>query len=243
MRVAFWNVGDGPDFVKVMCLDRLSRRGSDVIVLSEVSDRSKLLSRWVARNDWYLWHGDRSPGAAAIAFLVYDGDTVIHRATHEATPRTDVGPFGAGPSVVKRKVVAEVDVVDDGGRLDILGTHLVASATRNRPGQRRQLATLLRRRRLYRRHIRALARLVRETAGEGRALLVVGDFNANPGARLLRPLRRLGLRQHIKRDTFGNDTYDQAYTLNADVSRVVVVPMPGHDHDAILVDVEPVAAK
>lgn len=246
MRLGFWNLGDGPGHTKWAGLTKLLAHGPDVIVVVEAADRHDLLSRWCAPRGWYLWQGDGRPGAASIAILVADPRAVLGRATYRGTRRTEVGAFGAGPDALKAKplqVLAwrDQDGGDEASRVDVIGLHAPASTTRRvpvgTPGRRTKLRTLRLRRRLARRLFARVIEVLDHGVGDW-PTLVVGDFNADPGSRLLRRFRRAGLVELVRRPTFKGKRYDQAW-LHMGVGRLVaVVPMPGHDHDGFVVDVQ-----
>lgn len=222
LTVATLNLGDGPDDRKAAALDRLVEQGVDVICLQEASDRRAMLRAWASANDWVLHHGD-TPGAGAVPILFREGLPVTETASREAVPRTFVGP-GAGPDTSKPKVVTSVRL-EDGEQ--VLNTHLTPSATR---------PWAWRRRRHYRRHIAVLKEMV-ENRERGRIILV-GDFNAPPTFRLLKPLLRLGMVQATPDATMGRRLIDHTWIKRGRVVSARVLEVPS-DHRAVIVTVAP----
>lgn len=202
LTIVTYNVGGGADTRKSADLDQLDAAGADVIALQECSDRGRMLTRWLEGHPgWRGYLGDGSDGAAATPIL---WRTVLGRPrchTSVAVPRRYVGPRGAGPGTVKRKVTNRIRIRVGRTRVHVLNAHLLPSATRRnlpRGETRRRLAH-------YRDHIAAILAVVARRHG---VVFVTGDFNAEPGWRLLKPMRRAGLRQDVTDPTHGRRVID-----------------------------------
>lgn len=231
MIVLFWN---GGRWWSAEALDRLAKN-ADVIVCAEVGDQVPLLAGWAAARGWYYHAGDGSPGSSRIAFLARSRSLVRYFETTVAHERLNVGDWGAGPEHVGPKVLNEVWLSDG---LVVVGTHLIASWSRRRPHGKAFRRSWRARRNAGRLHVAALVARVTELREAGHPVLVLGDFNARPGFRLLRPLRKL-MRQHVRYPTFKDGrTLDHAYTTDGVVvNACTVMTMPGRDHDALHLDV------
>lgn len=224
MIVRFWNIGRHP----VTDLARLS--GVGVIVLAEAGDRQPEIARWAKANGYRVYNGDGSEGASRITFLVARTAKVVRAHTTVAHPKVNVGRWGAGAGVnVGPKVINEIELP---GGLVILGTHLIASASRRPPLNREDRKAWRLRRRLYRQHIAELRDRVELLALKGKLVLCVGDFNARPSFSLLAPLRRI-MRQWVTEPTHTGRIIDHAWTHDLRVEESMVIPMPGGDHDAV----------
>lgn len=219
MKIATWNLGDGSDDTKARGLDRLVEHGADVICAQEAGDRQRLLATWCNKNAWHAWLGNEA-GAPSVPIL-WNPKTVTawNKGTTPATPATNVGKLGAGPSVMKPKVWNRVRFTSAGKPVVVINGHVVPSVY------------LPRRRALAKRHIAVLAEMARRRKGKV-PVVAVGDFNMKPGDRLARPLRRVGMRQRTRRPTHGSRTIDHVWTLGCD-GRTEVLPMPS-DHRAVL---------
>jgi endonuclease/exonuclease/phosphatase (EEP) superfamily protein YafD len=86
--------------------------------------------------------------------------------------------------------------------------------------------------------VRILAHLVRRRAEAGWNVVLVGDFNAEPGFRLLAPLRDLGLEQQTREPTHGHRVIDLAWTRGVRVIEGRVLALSS-DHRAAVITVEP----
>lgn len=217
------NLGDIPEHVLVARLDALRDEFEPhVIHCTEGGDRIRLLRLWAADHGYVVFEGDGTPGAASVPFLVRKHGVRVHgHGTVLAVKRRKVGR-GAGPSTSKTKVInwVIVQVLDEttgawGLLWQIFGTHMIASAMR-------PFAWL--RRIHYRRHMRVIVHTIRD-ARIHRMLLVM-DGNCDPGHKLEKPLRDLGLRQLVHEPTHDAHTYDQGWTnQDGDASTI-----DGSDH-------------
>lgn len=218
-RVGVANLGNGSAADVRMTLDRLKARGVRVAGLEEAGDRRPVVEDWCRDNGWTAFFGDGAEGAASTP-LVWDRRVdVANPGTRPATPPTNCGPLGAGPNTVKAKVWNHVRVRDAGLSFVFVNGHLPASLY------------LPRRRALARRQLAVLETMVRHRKGRV-PVVVVGDFNARPNALVLRPLRKLGMRQHTHQATHGKRTIDLTWTLGLD-AHAEVVNIPS-DHKAVV---------
>ena len=223
MKVATYNLGDGPDAAKVADLDKIAAHDADVICLQEAGDRQDVLRRWAKSRDWQVWFGSESmEGASSVPIL--HRITVGGKFSRLAVDSMWVGP-GAGPDVSKPKVVNGVRA----GRVAVLNTHFIASATRKDAEARR---------RHYRRQVAVLADMSRNRIRRDQCLVVAGDFNAEPDFELLDPLRALGLRQRVNGPTLGNRCVDLVWTHGLRAPDSIVIRGLSSNHDAPLVSVK-----
>lgn len=207
------NLGDGDWDRKAAMLTRLAHVGFKVICCQEGSDRQVQLLHWCQKNGFIYYPGNGSLGAAAVPILVHKSQTIQSKGTIEAHDSANAGPEGAGPNVVKRKVINWVRLA---GGWHIDNTHLVASSSYAQ-----------RRRPLYRRHIEAARRWL---SSKRCSVVFVGDFNAEASYSYLAPLRRF-LTQHVKAPTFDKRTIDLIWTKGCYVVKVVVLDVAS-DHNA-----------
>lgn len=222
VKVATWNIGDGPG--KTRDLDML-RKHAHVIGLQEASDRAADLDDFLSSHPrWALWRGDR-PGAAAVPVLYRSDRLELLDATGVlAVPPRFVGP-GAGPGVSKPKIVSTLHLRDkkSGGEFRVLNTHFIPSATRQLPGRRQHYAD----------HMAALVRLLDRLDGP---VILTGDFNAPPRFELLAPIwgRLTGWTDE---GTHGSRAIDHVVHTK-DVRGDVDVLATSSDHDAVVGDFE-----
>lgn len=220
--LATWNVGSRSDRDVARGLDRLKTRGVLIAGLDEAGDRRRIIEAWCKAEGWFAFFGDGSEGAASTPIIWDKRLDVTNPATRPATPATNTGRLGAGPDVVKAKVWNHVRVMGREPFVFISG-HLPASLY------------LPRRRALAKRQIAVLADMVEHRVGRV-DVIAVGDFNARPDALVLRPLRRLGMKQHSRGGTHGRRTIDHVWTLGLN-GRAEVVRMPS-DHKAVVFEIK-----
>lgn len=220
MRIATFNLGDGPDFAKSGGLTRLRERDVDIIGLQEAGDRHRMIDRWCEFTGWRAWFGE-GPGAASVPIL-WNPRTVRarHTGTTPATPATKVGPFGAGPSTMKAKVWNRARFASDAGTVAVINGHIVPSIY------------LPKRRRLAEQQIDVLAEMVQRRKGKV-PVVAIGDFNMKAHHDLADPLRELGMVQRTKQPTHGNRIIDHVWTLGIK-GDVDVLEMPSDHRAAIL---------
>lgn len=224
MKVATANLGNGSDAKVRNGLTRLKARGVQVAGLQEAGDRRRAIESWCRENKWDAFWGDGSPGASSTPIIYDRALDVSNKGTREATPRTYAGKAGAGPSTVKRKVWNHLRVDGDGPPFVFISGHLPASLYL--PGRRR----------LGKKMIAVLADMVKHREGKV-AVIAVGDFNSKPSALLLRPLRKLGMKQRTKGATHGRRTIDLVWTLGVE-GRTEVVDV-NSDHRAVVLSIKP----
>jgi endonuclease/exonuclease/phosphatase (EEP) superfamily protein YafD len=177
-----------------------------VLGLQECSDRGDVLTAFTRRTNRRVWVG-LAPGAPAVPILYHRSLDVEARFSRLAVPRMYVGR-GAGPSWSKAKAVTGIRV----GDLVVLNTHMIASLHASRL-----------RRLHYRIHVAVLVRMVRRRLRRGLRVVLIGDFNAEPDHRLLKPLRDLSMGQQTNRPTHGARMIDLIWTRRlSTVSRDVV---------------------
>jgi hypothetical protein len=225
---ATWNIGDGKDDLKERGLTRLLQHGADIIGLQEAGDREKMIKHWCHDHGWHLWLGE-GPGASSVP-IIWNPEVVkrLNTDTWPATPPTNTGRLGVGPSMVKAKVWNKVrfEILDDQDPTDLLFVNGHGPASVWAPKRRRlaedwvgELADRLEHRE-------------RSIDDDQADVLVVMDGNAKPGDRLWVPLRQLGMHQHTHDPTKGGRTIDLTWTLGCTGS-TEVIPMPG-DHRAAI---------
>lgn len=147
----------------------------------------------------------------------------------EAYPETRVGRWGAGPAVLKSGVDAFVRVY---GVL-FVDAHLAPSVTRRRPVDLAAREGWEKRRRLYRLEVEQLCDM---TAGS-HDVVIAGDFNAEWGHELMRPLARAGFKSW-SRPTHGRRSIDQ-FLVRGDVRVVGLRDVnTASDHDMLVAVME-----
>lgn len=221
MKVATWNIGDGPDNTKVRGLVKLVKAGVDVLGLQECGDRGDLLDEFCKRTGWHMWPGDGSPGASSVPILWNPATVKATRTgTNEATDPTWAP--GRGPDRVKAKVWNRVrlhPLHEHHAAIVVINGHLPASLYM--PGRRRIAV----------RQVAVLERMVEQRAGHVPVVALM-DGNSKPTDRLWKPLRQLGMVQRTHRPTHGRRTIDLIWTHGIG-GRVEVLDMPS-DHNAVV---------
>ncbi len=207
LTVATYNVGDGPGSRKVTDLLTLSQT-AHIIGLQEASDRNREIDTFLDATGWSLWAGDSSDGARAVP-LLWDPDvlTADYTETVEAVPPRYVGPKGAGPAKIKRKVLNIVRGEVAGWRLHVINTHFLPSVTRPMARGRRGLPRKewLARRQHWIEHVSAVEAEVDERTDQ---VIVMGDFNAEPNFELMPPMYVAGMVSDQDRATHGGRCID-----------------------------------
>lgn len=226
LTVATFNMGDGPDSVKITALDKLRDAGAQVICLQEAGDRKKVLTRWSADNGWNAFFGDGTAGASSVPILVTPDLKVTRFHSRLAVPARNVGE-GAGPDRSKAKVV-NVARIDGGWR--VLNTHMIASATRR--GSKYD-----RRRAHFHDHLAVLLDMLRRDTKATQ--ICVGDFNATPEFRMLEPMREIATQVVAGGGTHGRRMIDLAWVVRGRiVDKAQLLSRMSSDHKAVVVTVE-----
>lgn len=121
---------------------------------------------------------------AHIALLVRNDVSIGDWGYVPCTRRTNVGAWGAGPSVIAAKWLLWARVIVEGVPITFATTHMVPSVQRpaHTAAARRGLA---KRRALYGKHVQAVVKWADTITGP---LVIVGDWNATPDFALLQPL-------------------------------------------------------
>lgn len=228
LRVATYNVGDGPIHDKLNDLARLLHRQPHAVLLCEVGDRGILLAV-TARRHGYNLHRGSSDGQGKVAVLLRNDLPMLDSGYWPCSPRLFVGAWGAGPDVLDAKWIAWVRTKYAGRRLYIGATHAVPSVQRKSksPG-------LAKRRGLYALH---MARLRLWFTRRG-VKIVGGDFNATSDFFMLRGLKCTGLTVATQ-PSHGRRAIDQLWTkvrLAVRLRSVVALLDYSSDHRPVLAD-------
>lgn len=225
--VATFNLGNHPDRDVARGLDRIVGHGADIMGLQEAGDRTRLLLSWCTSSGWSYFGGNGEDGAPSTPIIWNPAAVrVSHKGTRPATPATDCGRLGAGPSVVKPKVWNHVRIEqDDSGPFVFINGHLPASLY------------LPKRRALAKRQVAVLADMVADRKRHGVDVVVTMDGNCGEHDPLWRPLKRLGMHQHTHAPTHGRRTIDLTWTLGVG-GRAEVVTVPS-DHRSVILTLRP----
>lgn len=217
------NLGSGKDASVRVTLDRLAHHGAVVVGLQEAGDRGDVLRAWCRDNDWLGYFGDDFTGAPSVPIL-WNPKAVrgVNPATTPATPPTDTGSLGVGPNKVKAKVWNHVTIRPRSGGEAFLfvNGHLPASLWAPR------------RRALAKKQIDVLRKIVATRRG-AIDVIAVGDFNARPNDRLFKPLRHLGMRQHVGKPTKGRRIIDHVWGTHGVRGQAEVISIPS-DHKGVV---------
>lgn len=215
------NLGNQGDAAVAITLDRMKARGCKALALSEAGDRRHVVDKWCKINGWEAYWGDGSPGASSTPLLWDLRLTSSFEGTRPATDATYTGKLGAGPNVVKAKVLNHVRLHEEGEEPFVLiSVHMPASLY------------LWRRRRLAKKIVRELVTMAQHRQGHVE-VRIQGDFNGRGTAWVFRPLRKIGLRQHTHAPTFGPRCIDLAWTFGPASAVVVLIKS---DHKGVVLD-------
>lgn len=207
LPVGTYNLGSGSAAAKVDDLHQLAGLAV-LLMLSEAGDRRREIERFLAGNeDWRGFLGDGSSGALSTP-LLWNSTALEMRqtATAQAVPSRHVGPKGAGPATIKRKVNNHIRFRHraSGRTLHAYSVHALPSVTR------RNLPVAERRARLrhFEQHMTSLARDIARRRG---LVVVAGDFNAPPAFPGLAPLRAARLVAKTDEPTHHGVPIDQVW--------------------------------
>lgn len=176
IRVVYYNMGDGPDQIKLEDLEEIWAQNPEVIALSEHADRIDVTTKFVeAHPEYDQYFGDGRPGAAKECLLYRkDLGELTLKKTHTLVGPRKLGE-GAGPENATAKCALHLRFrVKQGKRRRRL--HVIVG---------HQYATVNNRREAAKLFMRALADLVRRLVG---AVIVMGDMNMVPSHALMHAL-------------------------------------------------------
>lgn len=231
LRVGTWNVGNETGVLAAL-VQLLTEHNVGVIGLQEVGDRGPALEAAARRTGAELIR-DPSRGGGKCALLIREGLTVLDADWTPCTPRTYVGPLGAGGSTMDAKwiVSAKITLPEVGRVLNVGASHKVPSVTRPPfPGRAK-------RRELYGKHVAAEVAWVESLRGHGPVVLLE-DANATPDYFQLEPLDKAGM-QCFTAPSHGRRAIDHVRVLDQDKTEVLDVEalngFPG-DHRPVIAD-------
>lgn len=212
------NLGNGHDEAVRRILTTLAAKGALVIGCQEAGDRGKVIDHWCKTWGWEAFYGE-GKGASSTPIIWDKRVKATHLGTRPGTSATNTGKFGAGPNVVKAKVLNHGRFHEPGHKPFVLiNMHNPASLY------------LPRRRALARKLVADAANMVKRREGHIE-VRVVGDMNCRPNALVMRPLRKAGLKQRTKGRTHGARTIDHVWTNTPGRGKPVVIPS---DHRGVL---------
>lgn len=180
LAIATFNCGNAP---ASRTGDDLDRIGADLYALQETGDRHPALDSWGKERGFEQVPFDHGAGDTPILF----SPRKVHLIDCSAYPVMDrdieVGPEGAGPTVIHVKYVTHARFRDreSGSVVNVLNNHVVASWTRNDLSHHEEQA----RRALGKDHISVLVSHLNRLRATS---VVTGDFNAEKTFALMKPL-------------------------------------------------------
>lgn len=216
-RSAQANLGNGSAADVRRILTILKDEGAKVIGLQEAGDRGAVIVQWCRDNGWDGHFGE-GEGASSTPIIWDKHVKATHLGTRPGTDATDTGKLGAGPNVVKAKVLNH-------GRFEEPGHDPFVLINFHNPA-----SLYLPRRRALAKQLMAEAGDMVERREERIEVRVVGDANCRPSARVMRPLRKAGLRQCTRGRTHDARTIDHCW---ADDGRGEPVVIPS-DHRGVV---------
>lgn len=166
--------------------DDLSRIKAHIYGLQETFDRKKQIAAWCKENGFRDVPFEKGWGDTPILYDPRKVKLVNFDAYPVTEHDTNVGPKGAGPTVIHVKYVthARFRDLETHRLLNVLNTHVVASWTRNDLGAQEERL----RRELGDKHIALLVRRVNLLRA---ATACTGDFNAEKDFAGMRPLAKV----------------------------------------------------
>jgi endonuclease/exonuclease/phosphatase family protein len=234
VRVATYNIGDGPDAKKVASLRKLAdEKKVTVIGLQEASDRKDVFARFIAlRPAWSVYQPKAAGGPAVPILWDHSVWRLIKSRSVLAVPKRFLGPKGAGPTSSKAKRI-NILLLERRGkgrphRLRVFNTHLIPSARRTDLSAQEKAN----RRRHVRDHVAALAREI-GPASKPVAVAVTGDFNGPGGWDLLTPLKDIGLTGFSPKPTHKTEALDHVLARGLTLKRFVRVHVAS-DHWSVM---------
>lgn len=220
------NLGNATDEAVLRDLHRLLAT-AQIAGLQEAGDRWDVLHDFQMAHpgQWLIWAGTAA-GSRSVPMLYRADLGPVRLFSRLAVPRMTVGR-GAGPDVAKAKAITGVGV----GVVDVLNTHMIASAWQQKSSPLRRTH--------YRIHVRVLARMMQNRINRGREVLALGDFNCPPDGgphALLDPLKAVqslphaALTQLTQAPTHGTQIYDQGWSSELGTTQVTNT---SSDHHAV----------
>jgi len=177
IRVVQYNIGDGPDHIKLGELeDLLKEDNPQVFFLDETADRLKVIKAFCSLHpEFDYWMGDGRPGAAKTTIVYLKSLGKVTGKYSETLVGKRRLAKGAGPENASPKVENRIRIrTPEGKRLHLIVAH--------------QYATVVKRRVAARLFLRALVNVVKRRFG---IVIFAGDMNQDPLAKMHKALRKV----------------------------------------------------
>lgn len=217
LSVASLNVGSGPASAVMHSLIEARDMGFLVIGVQEGGDRELILRQFCSRYGYNIWLGDPDKPGASSTPILYDKQLrIMGRGTRLGSRRQNAGNEGAGPDIVKQKVINYLKI--RGGWV-VTNTHMPASAT-YAEGRREPY-------REYMDNLMEFLSTVRDAY-----VVNVGDYNAADKFYLLGPLRKWG-RDVVVGDTHKHGSFDKIWINGRVIPIAVWKANVRSDHDLV----------